>query len=101
MKPFTPISHGTTAVDLADVVQNIPVANGTWSPSDRQIWIDNRGGTDVLIEFYDDPVDTNSFRIPPNASQPVTIPAAATSVRLKRPVGSASAKVYVTPGGGN
>lgn len=99
MKPFTPSAHGTTQVSLDDTVQTVPV-RPTHSANQKQIWVDNRGNSDVLIEFFSEPEDANSFRIMANAAQPLTIPANATTVYLKRPTGSAIATVYVSIGEG-
>ena len=95
--PFLPLPHSTqTAMVAAAVVQlSIPSIRDS-----AQLWVDNRGVSDLLIEFHDSPVDGNSFRIGARCSQPITIPDSATAVYLKRPAGSSEGQVFITVGRG-
>jgi len=95
MKPFSPFAHGTQTVALAATAVEVALPVQT-----QQVWIDNRGSTDVLVEWYDAPLDADSFRIAGNCAQPLTAPANCTKIFVKRPTGSAAATVYVTAGGG-
>lgn len=95
MQPFSPIAHGSQSVSVGAV--SVPV---TLTGKFGQVWVDNRGATDLLVEWYDAPLDADSFRIPANCSQPLTAPANCTVIYLKRPTGSAAATAYVATGGG-
>lgn len=99
MQPFAFAPHGTTAVALDANVQAVTLAGGT-----KQVWIDNRGTTDVLVEFLDNPTDADSFRIAAGCAQPLTLPSTTGAwdgkIRLKRPASSSAETVYVTAGSG-
>ncbi len=99
--PFSAIPHSTTGVDLGGSISEIALTN----VGDKSVvLVDNtRGSTDVLLEFWDNPVDSNSLRIPPYSSMIISIPnraSPASFVRVKRPNGSVSAYVYITQGFG-
>lgn len=97
MKPFQPTPLSTTTLNLADAQQDVtlPARRDTMS-----IMIDNRGSTDVLIEFDIAPQDSKSFRIAPFCAQVVSAPFKSTKLCSKRPAGSASEIVYVSIGEG-
>ena len=92
---FTPRDHGSVAVAVGAVtVVTVPVSVAS------TVWVDNRGSSDLLVEFFSNPLDADSFRIPPKSSQPLSRPPSASQIYLKRPSGSAPATVYVTQGYG-
>jgi len=94
MQPFAFAPHATQAVAVAATSVTVTV-----SASSPQVWVDNRGNTDLLIEINDAPLDANSFRIPPVTSMAVSN-GTGTSIYLKRPSGSSSETAYVTSGYG-
>ena len=99
--PFTANPHSTAGVNLSDAISEISLTN---AGEGGALLIDNtRGSTDVIIEFWDDPLDSNSFRIPSYSSMIMSVPKRASPalfVRAKRPAGSAAAYIYVTQGFG-
>ena len=101
LMPFTANPHSTAGVNLSDAISEISLTN---ADEDGALLIDNtRGSTDVIIEFWDDPLDSNSFRIPSYSSMIMSVPKRASPalfVRAKRPAGSAAAYIYVTQGFG-
>lgn len=101
LKPFKAIPHSTTGVSLGDTVSQVALAD---IGEDGVILINNiKGTTDVLIEFWDDPVDSNSMRVPAYSSTILSIPRKASQasfIRMKRPAGSTISSVYITPGFG-
>ena len=100
-KPFNAAPHKTTGVSLGAAVAEVQLQD---IGEDGVLLINNvAGATDVLIEFWDDPLDSNSMRIPAYSSMIVTVPKRASQavfVRLKRPTGSATDSVYITQGFG-
>lgn len=68
----------------------------------RSAMVDNRGSTDVLLEVGDTaPQDQSSFRIPPRASQVITVgDAGSMTLSLKRPDGAGQEVVYICAGAG-
>ena len=101
LKPFKAIPHSTTGVSLGAAVVEVQLQD---IGEDGVLLINNiAGATDVLIEFWDDPLDNNSMRIPAYSSMIVTVPKRASTaafVRVKRPTGSAAYYVYITQGFG-
>ena len=101
LKPFNAVPHSSTGVLLGAAVVEVPLKD---IGEDGVLLINNvAGATDVLIEFWDDPLDSNSMRIPAYSSMIVTVPKRASKavfVRLKRPTGSATDSVYITQGFG-
>lgn len=101
LMPFTANPHSTAGVNLSDAISEISLTN---AGEGGALLIDNtRGSTDVIIEFWDDPLDSNSFRIPSYSSMIMSVPKRASPalfVRAKRPAGSAAAYIYVTQGFG-
>ncbi len=95
--PFLPLPHSTQSASVSDVAMSLSIVSIRDS---AQLWVDNRGVSDLLIEFFDAPVDGNSFRVGARCSQPLTIPDSATHVYLKRPAGSAEGQVFLTVGRG-
>lgn len=92
---FTPRDHGCTPVWVDGTnVQTVAVSVAS------TVWVDNRGTTDLLVEFLSNPLDADSFRIPPKSSQPLSRPTSASLIYLKRPAGSAPEQVFVTQGYG-
>lgn len=97
MKNFLPVAHGTQKVSLGAAAQQI-----TLPTNSVDVWIDNRGSTDVLVEFADAPLDTNSFRVAGNTAQPLALPFNSDkTIWLKRPSGATQADVFVTGGQGS
>lgn len=100
-KPFNAIPHKTTTVSLGAAVVEVAIQD---AGEDSSIFINNNSGaTDVLVEFWDDPLDSNSMRIPAYSAMIVTVPKRASTaafVRVKRPTGSADYYVYITQGFG-
>ena len=101
LKPFNAVPHSSTGVSLGAAVVEVPLKD---IGEDGVLLINNvAGATDVLIEFWDDPLDSNSMRIPAYSSMIVTVPKRASKavfVRLKRPTGSETDSVYITQGFG-
>lgn len=99
--PFTANPHSTTGVSLGAAVAEVQLQD---IGEDGVLLINNiAGATDVLIEFWDDPLDSNSMRIPAYSAMIVTVPKRASTaafVRVKRPTGSADYYVYITQGFG-
>lgn len=99
MVPFAFFPHATHQVTLGVTSTEVSLV-----PNCEQVWIDNRGDTDVLVEFLSAPLDADSFRIAPYTAQPLTTPKTGGSwdvkVRLKRPAGATAALVVVTSGEG-
>lgn len=99
MKPFAPFPHSTSLNSVGATSTEVSLHAAV-----EQVWIDNRGATDVLVEFFDAPLDADSFRIPTNSAQPLSAPLAGSSwdnkIRLKRPAGSTSELVIVCSGAG-
>ena len=94
---FKPLQLSTQRVSVGDTVSTVTLAANAL---DLTVWIDNRGSTDVIIEIGStNPTDTTSFPIPAMSSQPIGI-GQERELRLKRPAGSTSAEVIVTPGEG-
>ena len=94
---FKPLRLSTQRVSVGDTVSTVTLATNAL---DITVWIDNRGNTDVLIEIGAiDPSDTTSYPIPAMTSQPIGL-GQERELRLKRPAGSTSAEVIVTPGEG-
>lgn len=97
MTPFSPLpnSTATLSVGTSDVTYQMPDA--------AQVWIDNRGTTDVLVAWGAAPVDATTdggFPIPASTSQPITAPNSRAILHLMRQSGASADTVYVTPGGG-
>lgn len=93
MYPFQPIAHSTQVPSVGATAVQLAI------PADaRAVLIDNRGTDDVLIEFGDAPVDSNSARVAGGAAQ--IFSTAGTRVWLKRKAGASAAEVVVTPGRG-
>ena len=101
LKPFKAIPHGTKVVSLSSAVAEVSLLD---IGEDSSVLVNNSAGaTDVLIEFWDDPLDSNSMRVPAYSSMIITVPkktSSASFVRLKRPSGSATYIAYVTQGFG-
>ena len=101
LMPFTANPHSTTGVNLSDTISEIALTN---AGEGGVLLIDNtRGSTEAIIEFWDNPLDSNSFRIPPYSSMIMSVPkraSPASFVRAKRPAGSVAAYIYVTQGFG-
>lgn len=97
MFPFRPQKLGSQAVQLGAAVARVQLPAHT-----RSAQVDNRGVTDVLLEVGDTaPQDPSSFRIPPKASQVITVgDAGSLTLSLKRPDGSAQEVVYICAGAG-
>lgn len=99
MKPFAPFAHSTSTTSVGATSVDV-----TLHDSVEQAWIDNRGSTDLLIEFFDAPLDANSYRIPANSSQPISTPAPGGTwdhkIRVKRPAGSTAENVIISSGVG-
>lgn len=95
--PFLPLPHATQSANVGEIAIQLNIQS---IKDSAQLWVDNRGVSDLLIEFFDDPVDGNSFRVGARCSQPLTIPDSATKVYLKRPAGSAGGQVFLTVGRG-
>ena len=94
---FKPLRLSTQRVSVGDTISTVTLATNAL---DITVWIDNRGNTDVLIEIGAiDPSDTTSYPIPAMTSQPIGL-GQERELRLKRPAGSTSAEVIVTPGEG-
>lgn len=95
--PLYLLGHASMVVSLTDVVQRVTLA-----PEVEQVWIENRGSTDVVIEFLDDPLDADSFRIPQGLSLAVTAPYSDPAwngkLNMKRPAGSAAEIVLISAG---
>lgn len=98
-EPFYLFGRSSALVTLGSTVQAVSLVSGA-----EQVWIDNRGSTDVLVEFIDDPLDSNSFRVPAGSSFPLSVPFSDPlwdgKVRIKRPAGSASEQVLISSGVG-
>lgn len=94
MQPFSPRGHSTQKASVA-AGANVKV---TLPLQTTQVWVDNRGAYDLLIEFDDQPLDSNSFRVPANSALILSVPA--TSIYLSRPAGAVTEDAYITPGGG-
>lgn len=101
MQPFCMSPHGTVIVTVGNTTEVVTLK----APEAGQVWIDNRGSDDVLVEYLDAPLDADSFRIPGNTGQPLTTPRLIGGswdgkLRLKRPAGASAGLVYVTSGYG-
>ncbi|MBM7454470.1 hypothetical protein HNR62_000299 [Oceanisphaera litoralis] len=92
--PFSPREHSTVMLSVDDVAINTPIAAAS------TVWIDNRGSSDLLIEFFSNPLDVDSYRVPPYAAQPISRPPSAANLYLKRPDGSIAGTVFVSQGYG-
>lgn len=95
MTPFRPASHATQKASVVAAA----TSTLTFAANFDQIWIDNRGVSDVLVEFQDAPVEADSFRVPPN-SVVLLSGAAGKTLYLMRPTGATTEDVYATPGWG-
>lgn len=97
-QPFSPRAHATQKISVAAASNNKVVLPAQTC----QIWVDNRGITDLLVEFDDQPVEGNSFRVPPSSVVILTHPydGVQQNIYLSRPTGAATEDAYVTPGGG-
>lgn len=99
--PFVALPHKTTALSLGGSVQSVTLTD---TADVGSVLIDNSSGsTAVLVEFWDDPLDADSQRVPANTAMILSIPWRANQaefVRVKRPSGSATQVVYVTQGNG-
>lgn len=99
--PFVALPHKTTALSLGDSVQGVTFTD---TADVGSVLIDNTAGTSaVLVEFWDNPLDADSQRVPANTAMILSIPWRANQaefVRVKRPSGSATQVVYVTQGNG-
>lgn len=99
--PFVALPHKTTALSLGDSVQSVTLTD---TADVGSVLIDNSSGsTAVLVEFWDNPLDADSQRIPPYAVMILSIPwraGQAPFVRVKRPSGSADETIYITQGNG-
>lgn len=96
--PFCPAKAGTQAISLGTGISTVTLADTT-----KVVWLDNRGTTDVLVQFSDTPalVEGTAFRVPANASQPLTVPGwAGAKVQLRRPTGASSETLYLSQGSG-
>ena len=94
---FKPLNLATQRVSVGSTVSTVTFAD---SALDLTVWIDNRGSTDVMVEVGStNPTDTTSFPIPAMTSQPIGM-GQVRELRLKRPAGSTSTEVIVTPGEG-
>lgn len=96
--PFSPRAHST---------QKAAVAAGantklTLPPNVSQVWVDNRGTSDLLVEFEDAPLEANSFRVPPSSVVILSHPSTGTNISLYlgRPAGAVTEDAIVTPGEG-
>ena len=100
-KPFSAVPHKTTGVSLGAAVVEVQLQD---IGEDGALLINNiAGATDVLIEFWDDPLDNNSMRIPAYSSMIVIVLKRAfivVFVCVKRLIGSAAYYVYITQGFG-
>lgn len=99
--PFVALPHKTTSLSLGGGVQSVSFTDTADTGS---VLIDNsNGSTSVLVEFWDDPVDADSQRIPPYTIMILSIPWRANQaefVKVKRPSGSPEEVVYITQGNG-
>lgn len=99
MQPFTPFPLATTRAQVGDAVVSVPLV--VPAEVDCFVWVDNRGSTDVLIEFEGaEPSDTLSFPIGAGFAQSLYVGRSRT-VKLKRPSGSSSELVIIAPGEGS
>ena len=100
-KPFNAIPHKTTTVSLGAAVVEVAIQD---AGEDSSIFINNNSGaTDVLVEFWDDPLDSNSMRVPAYSSMIISVPkraSPASFVRVKRPSTSATYALFITQGFG-
>lgn len=98
MLPFTPLPAASQTVSVGASVVSV-----TLDVRATVIWVDNRGTTDLLVQFGPTPAldDSTGFRIPAGCSQPMQEPVNAQNVlQLKRPAGSSAEVAYVTGGTG-
>lgn len=98
IQPFLPRAHGTQKASVA-AGANVKV---TLPAQVNQLWVDNRGTTDLLVEFDDQPLESNSFRVPASSVVILSHPYSGTNqaIYLSRPTGAATEDAYITPGGG-
>jgi hypothetical protein len=90
--PFMPIKNSTNRTMLgAEVASLIAPEHG----DSLTLYVDNRGTTDVLIEFDSDPSDLTSFPIPAGMSQPIGI-GNKRDIRIKRPAGTLVSEEVIT-----
>lgn len=95
MSAFTPKPHSTITKSVGTAIVEVSVS------ACSTVWIDNRGDSDLLLEFgQEDPSDDTTFRLPGYAAMPLSRPAGADVVRIKRPSGAATDTVYITQGYG-
>ena len=98
MFPFRPQPFGSQVFTVdGTTTQKVTLANGA-----STAMIDNRGGSDLLVEIGDvTPVDTTSFRIPAGTSQVLSVgDKVSVILSLKRPSGSSGEVAYVCGGAG-
>lgn len=96
--PFSPRAHATQKASVA-AGANVKLA---MPPNVAQVWVDNRGATDLLVEFEDQPLEANSFRVPANTVVILSHPSNGQNISLylSRPAGAATEDAYITPGEG-
>ena len=101
LKPFNAVPHSSTGVSLGAAVVEVKLKD---IGEDSSLLINNSdGATDILVEFWDDPADSDSMRVPAYTSMIVTVPkksSSASFVRIKRQTGSASYQAFITQGFG-
>lgn len=99
--PFVALPHKTTTLSLGEAVQSVSFTD---TADVGSVLVDNTGGTSaVLVEFWDEPLDADSQRVPPNSAMILSIPWRANQaafIKVKRPDGSAAQLVYITQGNG-
>lgn len=96
--PFCPLPASTQAVTLGPTATTIQL-----DVRSKSAWVDNRGTTDVLVQFGASPTiaDGTAFRVPAGCSQPLQVPVYAQyQLQLKRVAGATAELVYVTSGSG-
>lgn len=96
--PFSPRAHSTQKAAVA-AGSNVKL---TMPPNVCQVWVDNRGTSDLLVEFEDPALEANSFRVPPQGVVILSHPSSGQdiSLYLSRPAGAATEDAIVTPGEG-
>lgn len=97
MQPFQPNPLSTVTLALSDAQQDVVLPKGRDAVS---VMIDNRGSTDVLVEFDIAPQDAKSFRVAPFCAQVISAPHKSAKLCLKRPTGSAVETIYASIGSG-
>lgn len=98
MVPFTPLPAASQTISVGASTVSV-----TLDARATVAWVDNRGASDLLVQYSPTPAldDSTGFRIPAGCSQPMQVPVNAQNVlQLKRPVGSSAEVAYVTGGTG-